>query len=167
MNTLGSHPGAILFRFSIMVILIAIMISIFLSYVARAERGIERASVEQTRKIINSALAVTFSSHAINLRLDDLNQLDGGNPFPILQQYQMLPSSYRGAIQQDLSATLEPGWYYLALRRLVAYKPIYGDSIRYYRVVLDYDDNDHSGKFESRQDRFNRIGFDEVLETGS
>ena len=42
MNTIGSHPGAILFRLGIMVVLIAIMMMVFLSYVDETEKELEQ-----------------------------------------------------------------------------------------------------------------------------
>ena len=81
MNTLGSHPGAILFRLTLMVILIAILIMVFMSYLEDTERELERVSISQTKKIIDSSLAVVYSTYAVNHRLDELNDLEGGNPF--------------------------------------------------------------------------------------
>ena len=103
MNTIGSHPRAVLFRLSIMIILIAIMMVIFFSYVDDTERELERTSVLQTKKIIDSALAVVFATYAVRNRLHELNDLDGGNPFVFLKEYQMLPPAYVGEIDHDLS----------------------------------------------------------------
>ena len=43
MKTIGSHPGAILFRLSIMIILIAILMIVFFSYLDDTERELERS----------------------------------------------------------------------------------------------------------------------------
>lgn len=164
MSTLGSHPGAVLFRFSMMIILIAIMMVIFLSYVDDTERELERTSVQQTRKIIDSALRVVFATYATRNRLHELNDLDGGNPFVFLKEYQMLPPAYVGESDQDLSADERPGWYYLRHRRQVVYHPKFNEHDRYFTIVLNYRDNDKSGSFEPATDRFESLQFVEVVE---
>jgi hypothetical protein len=87
MNTIGSHPGAIVFRLGIMIILIAIMMAVFFSYLDDTERELERVSVLQTKKIIDSSLVVVFATYAVNNRLGELNDLDGGNPFVFLTRH--------------------------------------------------------------------------------
>ncbi len=166
MNTIGSHPGAILFRLSIMVILIAILMVIFFDYFEDSQRAIERQSMTQTRKIIDSGLAVMFASYAVNHRLPELERLDGGNPFEFLQEFDLLPPGYRGEIEVDLGAAPDPGWYYLKHRKLVGYKTFYLDSDVYYAVLLDYDDGDGNGHFDPDRDRLKSLRFVEVLELG-
>ncbi len=164
MNTIGSHPRAVLFRLSIMVILIAIMMVIFFSYVDDTERELERTSVQQTKKIIDSALAVVFATYAVRNRLYELNDLDGGNPFVFLKEYQMLPPAYVGEIDHDLSTDEVPGWYYLRHRRLVVYHSKFNELDSYFTIVLNYQDNDKSGSFEPATDKFENLQFVEVAE---
>jgi hypothetical protein len=164
MKTIGSHPGAILFRMSIMVILIAIMIMVFFFHVGDTEKQIERASVLQTKRIIDSALAVVFSTHAVRRQLDQLNDFDGGNPFVFLEQYSMLPAAYVGEIGHDAVRDLEPGWYYLSHRRIVLHKSFFDDSDTYFRIKLSYQDNNRSGSFEAAADKFNSLQFVKITE---
>ncbi len=164
MNTLGSHPGAILFRFGVLVILILIMIMVFLSYAEDTQKEFERTSVLQTKKIIDSALAVVFATYAVNGKLNDLNELNGGNPFVFLKEYQMLPVSYQGEIDQDLSADLAPGWYYLKHRQRAVYKSRYIDRDSYFAVVLNYQDLNQSGSFEADSDKFQNLQFIKTAE---
>ena len=164
MNTLGSHPGAILFRLGVMIILIAIMMVIFFSYVDDTERQLERTSVLQTRKVIDSALLVVFATYAARNRLHELNDLDGGNPFVFLEEYQILPPAYVGESDRDLSADEESGWYYLTHRRQVAYHSKFNDLDRYFRIVLNYQDNDKSGSFEPANDNYESLQFVEVAQ---
>jgi hypothetical protein len=159
MNTIGSHPGAILFRLSIMVVLIAIMVSVFFSYVDDTERELERISVLQTKKIIDSSLAVVFSTYAVNNRLNELNELDGGNPFVYLAEYKMLPVAYVGVIDTDLNVDQAPGWYYLKHRRMIAYKSYFTGADSYFEIVLNYQDNNQSGSFEAASDKFQSLRF--------
>lgn len=165
MNTLGSHPGAILFRFSVMVIIILILIRIFLNYAEETQRVYEQNSILQTKRIVDSTLAVVFSTYAANRRFGDLAELEGANPFRYLEQYQMLPSSYQGEIESDLQTSDAPGWYYLRHRGLVVYKARYTDDHRYFAVVLNYEDRNESGRFEAASDRFRNLQF--VARSGS
>jgi hypothetical protein len=159
MNTPGSHPGAILFRFSIMIVLIAIMVMVFFSYVDEVEYEIERKSILQTKKIIDSALAVVFATYAVNHRLNQLNDLDGGNPFVFLEEYQMLPPAYVGETDHDPGEDQEAGWYYLSHRRILVYKSLFSDANHYFKVVLNYQDINQSGSFESASDQFQGLRF--------
>jgi hypothetical protein len=145
-----------------MVVLIAIMVSVFFSYVDDTEREFERASIIQTKKIIDSSLAVIFATYAVNHRLDDLNELDGGNPFVFLEEYRLLPPGYRGELDTDLATGLAPGWYYLKHRGLVAYKSFFINTDSYFELVLDYEDVNLTGRFERKFDRFRNLYFAET-----
>ena len=164
MNTIGSHPGAILFRLGIMIVLIAIMVMVFLSYVDETEKELERRSILQTKRIIDSSLAVVFATYAVEGRLDDLNELDGGNPFVFMREYKILPAAYAGEIDSDPGPQLTPGWYYLSHRRIVIYKSYFTGFDSYFAVELNYEDNNQSGAFESRLDRFQNLTFVKLLE---
>ncbi len=137
---------------------------IFFSYVDDTERELERTSVQQTKKIIDSALAVVFATYAVRNRLYELNDLDGGNPFVFLKEYQMLPPAYVGEIDHDLSTDEVPGWYYLRHRRLVVYHSKFNELDSYFTIVLNYQDNDKSGSFEPATDKFENLQFVEVAE---
>jgi hypothetical protein len=164
MKTIGSHPGANLFRLSIMCILIAIMMMVFFSYVEDAEKEFERISILQTKKIIDSSLTIVFASYAINSRLHELNDLNGANPFVFLKQYEMLPPAYVGELDHDLSADQAPGWYYLSHRRMVVYKPLFNEFDSYFSILLNYQDNNQSGSFEPAGDRFQSLRFVKIAD---
>ncbi len=164
MNTLGSHPGAIIFRLSIMIVLIAIMMVVFFSYLEATEKKLEQTSILQTKKIIDSSLSVVFATYAVKGRLDKLNELDGDNPFVFLQEYGMLPSGYQGELNRDLSADQAPGWYYLTHRGHVAYKSRFVESDSHFAVVLNYEDLNQSGLFEPESDNFRNLQFVKIEE---
>ena len=147
MNTLGSHPGAILFRLIMMILLILIFIYVFLSYVEKAEKAIEIQSIEQTKRIIDSALVVAFATHATSGKLDELDQLDGGNPFALLKEYLLLPASYHGEIRLTDPNNLPSGWYYDLNSGEVLFVPFYLPEIQVFRVELGYVDYNKTGSF--------------------
>lgn len=160
-RTLGSHPGGIRFRFSTMVILILVLILIFLNYFDDSGLEIERASMWQTKRIIDSSLTVVFATYAIKGKLDGLNQLDGGNPFVFLEEFGVQPASYQGVTTQEkLAAEVKRGgWYYLEDERKVVFVSRYSDEYFYFGMVLDFDDLNHSGVFEAGSDTFKRLAF--------
>ena len=164
MSTIGSHPGAIVFRLSIMIILIVTLVSIFFSYLEDIEREFERTSILQTKKIIDSALAVVFATYAVNNRLNELNDLDGGNPFVHLAEYGILPTAYVGEIDHDPGKDQEPGWYYLTHRRILVYKSLFSDADHYFEIVLNYEDRNQSGSFEPASEKFNSLQFVRIAE---
>jgi hypothetical protein len=147
-----------------MIVLIAIMVMVFFSYVDEAEYEIERKSILQTKKIIDSALAVVFATYAVNHHLNRLNDLDGGNPFVFLQEYQMLPPAYVGEIDHDPGKDQEPGWYYLTHRKILVYKSLFSDTDHYFKITLNYQDNNQSGSFESASDKFQSLQFVKIAE---
>jgi len=162
MNTLGSHPGAIVFRLSIMVILIAILTSVFFSYLEDTEKEFERSSILQTKRVVESSLAVVFASYAVGGRLDELNDLHGANPFVFLKEFGIRLPAYAGLLASDPDGDTAPGWYYLEHRRVVVYRSrfIGGDS--YFTVLLNYEDRNGSGSFEPNADRFRNLQFIEA-----
>ena len=164
MSTIGSHPGAIVFRLSIMIILIVMLVSVFFSYLEDTEREIERTSILQTKKIIDSSLAVVFATYAVNNRLNELNDLDGGNPFVHLAEYGILPTAYIGEIDHDPGKDQEPGWYYLTHRRILVYKSLFSDADHYFEIVLNYEDRNQSGSFEPASEKFNSLQFVRIAE---
>jgi hypothetical protein len=159
MNTLGSHPGAILFRLSVMIIIIAILVVIFFRYSDSTQKELERQSVMQTKRIIDSSLAVVFASYAVKGRLNELNQIEGANPFVFLKEYSLLPAAYRGETGQSGLTGLDPGWYYSRVTGNVVYIPRFLDEVELYAVVLNYDDVNQSGRFDAGQDAFRNLQF--------
>lgn len=163
MSAIGSHPGAILFRLSIMIILIAIMTTVFFSYIDATQRELERTSIIQTKKIIDSSLAVVFATYAVKGKLNELNDIDGGNPFIFLREYQILPPAYRGEIDHDVSKDLIPGWYYLRHHKRLVYVSRYLEVDYYYTIILNYEDVNQSDRFESTIDKFQNL---QLVKTG-
>ncbi len=162
MNTIGSHPGAVRFRLAVMVILIAILMLVFFSYLDGSARALERQSVLQTKRIIDSALTVVFAEYAVRGELDRLERVDGANPFRILDELEIPVPSYRGEIESELETDMAPGWYYQKHRSRVAYKSRFGGDDTYFRINLGYEDTNRSKRFESGVDRFRFLRFDEI-----
>ena len=164
MNTLGSHPGAILFRFSVMMIIILIMIVVFFRYIDESRKGFEAASILRTKQVIDSSLTVVFAKAAIKRQLNELAQVDGGNPFEYMQRYEIAHPAYLGELNRDLLVDDTPGWYYLSHRGKVVYKVRYLERDHYYQVVLNFDDLNQTGRYESNGDLFRGLRFVKIAE---
>lgn len=154
MKTIGSLPGANNFRLATMVVLILIFMYVFLVYAEKAEKAMEIQSVEQTRRIINSALVVAFATYATSGKMGDLDQLDGGNPFERLKQYLLLPANYHGEILVLDSETLQSGWYYDLKTGNILFVPFYLSEVQVFRVELEYVDSNENTSFEPAIDIF-------------
>ncbi|MCP4767043.1 MAG: hypothetical protein GY875_12310 [Gammaproteobacteria bacterium] len=147
-----------------MVTLIAILILVFLSYVRDTEKALERSSIQQTKRVIDSSLVVVFSNYAVTGRMDRLHELDGANPFVFLEEFEIRFADYRGELGHDLRPRTEPGWYYLKHRKLVGYKAHFIEKDIYFQVRLFYEDRNQSGNFDYGIDQFEHLSFIPVLE---
>ena len=141
------------------IILVITFILVFFNYTSRISVTLEKTSIQQTKNVINSTLMVVFASYAVKGELERLNELSGGNPFEHLENYSLLPATYRGDIGVDKLAVSVPGWYYDRANGLAIYKPLYDDKDYYFRIELDYRDVDGSGRFEPTIDQFGRLSF--------
>lgn len=159
MRYISSYPGAYTFRLIMMVIIMSILILLFFNYTDRISIATEKASIQQTKNIINSLLAVVFATYAVKGELERLNELDGGNPFEHLAEYNMVPGNYQGEIGAGSVDDLEPGWYYDRLSGKVIYKAYYDDQVYYFSQVLDYKDVNGSGRYEPEFDVYRMLNF--------
>ena len=159
MKQIGIPPGAFKFRLIIIIILVVIFMLVFLNYTNRIAIATEKTSIQQTKNIINSTLAVVFAKFAVKGELERLNELNGGNPFEYLEKYSLLPPTYRGEIGVDNPKDSVPGWYYDQPNGLSLYKTFHDDNVYYFRIELDYRDLDGSGRFEAEIDEYRRLNF--------
>ena len=159
MKSIGFPPGANNFRLIMIVILVVTMIVVFLRYTDKLSIAIENTSIQQTKNIINSTLAVVFATYAVNGDLGRLNELNGGNPFLQLAQFNLLPTTYQGEIRTENLDDLAPGWYYDKLRMKVIYKTYHDERIIYFSQVLDYRDVNNSGRYEPEIDMYQMLNF--------
>ncbi len=157
MRNISFPPGSNNFRLLMIVVIVGALWLFFFDYTSQISIKTERVSVQQTKNIINSSMAVVFATYAVNNQLDRLNELDGGNPFIYLAEYNLLPGTYRGEIEGGDLADIKPGWYYDKSQGNIFYKPYYDEAILYFALVLDYRDVDGSGKYESGVDEYRRL----------
>jgi hypothetical protein len=162
MKQISTPPGALKFRLVAIVILVIIFMLVFLNYTNGISASFEKTSVQQTKNIINSTLAVVFATYTVKGELDRLNEVDGGNPFEYLEEYGQLPASYQGEIDIDDLKDSSPGWYYNRANGQVLYKPLYDDQVYYFTIVLDYLDVDNSGGFEANTDEYRRLSLKQL-----
>ena len=141
------------------VILVVTMMGIIFDYTGKISVATETASIQQTKNIINSSLAVVFATYAVKGELGQLNELDHGNPFNHLAKHNLLPVSYQGELRVENLADLEPGWYYDRLGMRVVYKTFHDERVLYFSQVLDYRDVNNSGRYEPEIDVYQMLNF--------
>lgn len=157
MKSIGFPPGSNNFRLLLIVVIAGALWVLFFKYTNQISIETEKVSVQQTKNIINSSLAVLFATYAVNNQLDRLNELNGGNPFVYLAEYNLLPGTYRGEFKGGNLSDIEPGWYYYKSQRKILYKPYYDGKVQYYSLVLEFRDINNSGRYESKVDEFERL----------
>lgn len=159
MRSIGFPPGSNNFRLLMIVVIVGALWLFFFDYTNQISVKTERASVQQTKNIINSTLSVVFATYAVKGELDRLSELVGANPFEQLAAYNVITANYLGQISLEDLDGVDPGWYYDRLNREVIYKPFYDDQIYYFSMILDYIDVNGSGQFESATDDYRRLYF--------
>lgn len=162
MRSIGFPPGSDNFRFLLIVIIVVALIVLFFDYTDKLAIATEKISIQQTKNIINSSLAVVFASYAMNGELDRLNELNGGNPFVYMADYNLVPGSYVGEVELGDIGDFKSGWYFDILSRKVIYKAFYSDKIYYFALVLKFRDLNGSGRFESAWDEYQRLYFEQL-----
>lgn len=141
------------------IILVAILMAVFLSYTNRISIETEKASIQQTKNIINSSLAIVFATYAVKGELGRLNELNDGNPFIHLAEYNLLPATYQGEVRVENLDDLYPGWYYDKLSKKVIYKTYYDEEVYYFSQILNYEDVNKSGRYEPAIDVYQMLNF--------
>lgn len=119
MKTISSHPGAGLFRSTIVLILILFLIVTFFLVTDKLSRQAEEIAKDQVLIEIKQALSMMLYDYAVKGRLAELANYKEGNPFFPLETYRQLPRNYRGTISSinDLEVS---GWYFdLASKRAI------------------------------------------------
>ena len=145
MKTVGSHPGAGIFRFTVVVILVLILMFSFLYYTAAINQRTEEVARDQMIASMKQALSMMLYDYAIKGQLKDLQIFDRENPFVPLAIYRELPANYHGTIsnQRDI---LEYGWYFDLVNKLAVYR--FSDDelpVQKYKMVFDFEDLDGNG----------------------
>ena len=153
-------PRTIPYRVIVGSALVLVLAFVLMDYLERAHRVLEEQSVSQQIRVINSALVVVFSTHAVENRLHDLQQLDGANPFEFLQQFNIALSNYRGEAQP--SNELITGWYYDEKAGVIFFQPLYLEEIPRLKIVFDYLDRNANGRFEKGTDRVRALRLEAI-----
>ncbi|MCP4490776.1 MAG: hypothetical protein GY820_26205 [Gammaproteobacteria bacterium] len=164
MKYLSTHPGAVGFRFVLMIIIITALMGLFFVYNARLENVVEQASIQQTKNIIQSSLAVAFASYAVEGTLDKLNGLNRGNPFRHLEVLNMVPNNYVGEIEGEGSGLINAGWYFDLESGETLYKTYSDKKVLRFIQLLDYRDVNNSGEYESGVDEYIRLYFKQLAQ---
>lgn len=151
--------GALYFRWTVMVTLIAVFYLVFLSYSDKISIDVEKASIQQTKNSINSTLTLLFAKYAVAGELFRLSQLDGSDPFKLLNEHGILPATYQGKIKGENLNDRAAGWYYDEVGGHAIYKSFYDSTLYRFKIALSYRDVNKSGLYEADTDEYLRLEF--------
>jgi len=147
MKTIGSHPGAGVFRFTLVVVLVLVLMIAFFYYTAAVQRRVEEVARDQMLANMKQALSMMLYDYAIKGQLKDLQQFDQENPFVPLAIYRELPSNYHGTINGE-TGLKEYGWYFDLVNRVAIYRFSDGElPVQEYRMVFEFEDLDGNGVY--------------------
>ncbi len=147
MKTLSSHPGAGVFRSTMVIILILVCITSFFIFTDKLSLQAEEVAKDQVLVEIKQALAMMLYDYAIKGQLLALEKFDRENPFVPLAIYRELPKNYKGAVKSE-SELVGLGWYFDLNAKMAIYK--FSDNqtpLSKYVMKFEYDDLDNDGVF--------------------
>ncbi len=153
MRYLGSQPGGLLFRAIVTALLILIVIVQFLRYAEEVQLETEKASVEQTVRIVDSGMVIRFSELVVNSQLQRLSQLDGANPFPLLQPYGLVPETYLGEVESLSQMPDQAGWFFVSDLGAVLYRYRYQEKVDRFQLSLKFEDRNGDGLLQIGKDK--------------
>ena len=149
-KTIGSQPGAKVFRSNSVVILVSVCVVMFLVFVDGLEKDVEVAAVKKTISEINASLAITLYQYVIKGQLDDLPKFDKQNPFIFLSINGTLPDNYRGTVRGEAAELINRSWYFNLDTNEVMYYSL--DNPRVFELRFTYTDKNNDGVYEYRAD---------------
>ena len=159
MKSIESHPGAGVFRSTIVIILILVCIISFFVFTEKLSQQAEEVAKDQVLVEMKQALAMMLYDYAIKGQLMALEKFDRENPFVPLAIYRELPKNYKGAINSERQLK-DVGWYFDLNTKVAIYK--FSDNqipLSKYVLKFEYDDLNSDGVFSN-----NDAGYLQVVE---
>lgn len=149
MKTLASHPGAGVFRSTLVIIIILLCIISFFTFTARLGQRVEEIAKEQVIIEVKQALAMMLYDFAIKGRLSELSKFNEDNPFVPLAIYRDLPKNYFGTIGSETEIK-HSGWYFDIAHRTAVYR-YSGHRIEdnRYKMTLEFEDLNEDGVYDT------------------
>lgn len=120
-RSIGSHPGAGVFRSTLVIIIILLSILYFFHSTRDLGRRVETVAADRVVTEMRQALAMMLYDYAIQGRLNELERFDRENPFVPLSIYRDLPTNYHGVVS-DAGGIAESGWYFDRAERVAVYR---------------------------------------------
>ena len=147
MKSIGSHPGAGVFRFTVVVVLVLILMLAFFYYTATIKQRVEEIARDQVIVNMKQALSMMLYDYAIKGQLKDLQLFDQENPFVPLAIYSELPKNYHGTIHSK-SEIKQSGWYFDLNKRVAVYRfSDNGLALQNYKMIFEFEDIDGDGVY--------------------
>lgn len=133
-KSISSLPEASSFRSTLVIIIILICISSFLSFTSHLSNGAQDIARERVLSSIQYSLSMLLYDYTIQGKQQQLQKFDGDNPFVILAIYHAMPNNYRGVVA-ELKPDSSPGWYF---EKNTRYLILNMKNQKRYRYILKY-----------------------------
>lgn len=149
-------PGGFIYRFVVSISLVLILTTSFFYTIENFNQQAEKIARDAVIDELNIALSFHLYRAAISGKLNDLAELQQGNPFEILagQDYK-LPENYRGEVASTQRLN-KPGWYFDVDKRVIFF---WHESkvMPAYQLLFAYTDLNRNGEFEAGEDRIDQL----------
>lgn len=142
-KSIGSHPGAGVFRSTVVIIVILVCVVSFFSYTSALTDRAEEVAKDMVVVELKQAMAMMLYDFAIKGQLQELSKFHRENPFVPLAAYRWLPDNYHGTIlnRSDINYA---GWYFVTSERVVVYH--YADRERpLHQLIMEFKFEDLDG----------------------
>ena len=150
-----SQPGVKRYLHWLVVAIVLCLAGLFLLYIGRMERDIERTSINKQVNDINAYLALKAYSYITKGRLQELQDYQYGNPFELMHEQDRKGLNYRGEVGALTESLSDGAWYFVSSNQVLMYRSTYGQGDFKYQLHFSFEDTDRSGRFEVSQDKFN------------
>lgn len=119
-KSISSLPAAAKFRSTLVIIIVLICISVFLTFTRSLSEKAELIARDRVISDIRYSLAMMLYDYTIKGKSHELEKFDMENPFVALAIYRSLPGNYKGVVDK-LSSNNSAGWYYENTSKLAVY----------------------------------------------
>ena len=144
------------FKLIVGLALLMVLTITLMNYLERAHAVLEEQSVQQQKRVIDSVLVVMFATYAVDGRLQQLAELDGGNPFEWLKKYDLSATQYRGVFNAAQPGDSN-GWFYDSDAGQIFYRSLYLEYQPRYEVKVGYQDVNQNGRLDPGIDNLNTL----------
>ncbi len=136
-KSISSLPGAAKFRSIVVIIIVLICISVFLTFTNNLSDKVEIIDRDQVIVDIQHSLSMMLYDFAVKKKISEVEKFVGTNPFYQLEIYRSLPGNYHGESPHSLE--IKGGWYFNTKKLVAVYMSRNGDIANYKMYLVKED----------------------------